>query len=87
LTAYIDDSVLAFDVSDPSAPLFIDEIRNIDLYDTSSKIDKKDNDLFFTQYVGSSLSVVRESYANDSPFIIPNTAIADDTIFSISETQ
>lgn len=75
LSTYSDDSVVTFDVSDPTDPLYIWEIRNTDLYDTSTAIDKKDNDLFFTQYLWSSLSVVRESYPTDSPYIIPDNPV------------
>ncbi len=75
LTSYSNDSVVAFDVSDPTDPIFIDQIYDTNLYDTSTAIDKKDNDLFFTQYQWSSLSVVRESYPSDSPYIIPDNAI------------
>jgi len=75
LSTYSDDSVVAFDVSDPDEPIFIDEIRDPDLYDTSAAIDKQENDLFFTQYLWGSLSVIRESYPSDSPFIIPDNPV------------
>ena len=81
LSTYSDDSVVNFDVSDPSDILYVDEIRNTDLYDTSTKIDKKDNDIFITQYLWSSLSVLREIYPSNSPYIIPDRHI-DSTYFN-----
>ena len=86
LTTYSDDSIVAFDVSDPDEPIFIDEMRNTDLYDTSTAVDKKDNDLFFTQYLGSSLSVVRESYPSDSPYIVPNNPVNSNYFNSMNVT-
>ena len=86
LTTYSDDSIVAFDVSDPDDPIFIDEMRNTDLYDTSTAVDKKDNDLFFTQYLGSSLSVVRESYPSNSPYIIPNNPVNSNYFNAINVT-
>lgn len=86
VSTYIDDSLVTIDVSDPDNLLFIDEIRNTVLYERSSKIDKKENDIFFTQYVGSSLSVARESYPNDSPHIIPDSSINSNFFNSINIT-
>jgi len=87
ISTYSDDSILTFDVSDPSDPIFIDEIRNSNLYDTSSKVTKSWNDLFFTQYLGSSFSIVRESYPNDSPSVIPNDFVSSNYFTSITENM
>ena len=86
LTTYSNDSLVAFDVSDPDDPIFIDEIFNSDLYDTSTAVDKQDNDLFFTQYLGSSLSVVRESYPSDSPYIIPDNPVSSNYFNALNLT-
>ncbi len=83
ISTYSDDSVVVMDVSDPTDPIHIDEIRETNLYDTSTQIDKQDNDIFTTQYLWSSLSVIRESYPSDSPHIVPNNAIQSNFINSI----
>jgi len=86
LSTYSNDSVVTFDVSDPNVPIFIDEIYNNDLYDTSTGIDKQENDLFFTQYLWSSFSVVRESYPTDSPGIVPNNPVSSNYLNSMNVT-
>lgn len=86
VSTWSNDSVVIIDVSDPSDPIHIDEIYNTDLYDTSTQIDKQNNDLFFTQYYWSSLSVVRESYPTNSPYIIPDNHINSDYFNSLNIT-
>ena len=86
LGVYNDDSIAVVDVSDPTTPLYIDEIRDTALYDTTAKITKKDNDIFAVQYLGSSLSVIREVYPDTDPFIIPKTPTLSNGLQSMSVT-
>lgn len=83
---YQDDSIIVTDISDPTDPLYIDEIRNTTLYDRANDIDKKDNDIFSTQYIWSSMAVVRESYPSDSPYVIPNRHVDSSFFNSMSIT-
>lgn len=86
LGVYNDDSIAVVDVSDPTTPLYIDEMHDTTLYDTTAKITKKDNDIFAVQYLGSSLSVIREVYPDTHPFIIPKTPTLSNGLQSMSVT-
>ena len=86
ISTYSDDWVAVVDVSDPTDLFYIDDISNNDLYDTSTQIDKQNNDIFTTQYLWSSLSVIRESYPTTSPFIIPNNHINSNYFNSLNLT-
>lgn len=86
VSAYNDDAIVVVDVSDPTSPLYITELRDTTLYDTSTKITKRDNEIFVSQYLGSSFSILREIYPDTLPFITPNTPVLSNAMQSIIVT-